>query len=89
VLVPLAAELGPREILAVNPGVPGDPDQWSYIGYKGGSEPGVLTMAWAYETSEAKSYVLAASLENGQQAFGENIPIQLLAAIRDFTPQLE
>jgi len=44
------SESGPaaqaRAILSTNPGVVRGPAtaQWSYIGYKGGSEPGVMTM---------------------------------------------
>jgi beta-lactamase class A len=33
-------------ILAINPGVTVDPATFSYVGYKGGSEPGVLTLSW-------------------------------------------
>jgi len=37
-----------RAILSINPGVPRGPAnaQWSFIGYKGGSEPGVITMSF-------------------------------------------
>ena len=37
-----------RAILSINPGVPRGPGnaQYSYIGYKGGSEPGVITMSF-------------------------------------------
>jgi beta-lactamase class A len=33
-------------ILAKNPGINIDPKQFSYAGFKGGSEPGVLTLSW-------------------------------------------
>jgi len=37
-----------RAILSINPGVPPSAGnaQWSFIGYKGGSEPGVITMTF-------------------------------------------
>jgi hypothetical protein len=37
-----------RAILSINPGVPRGAGnaQWSFIGYKGGSEPGVITMTF-------------------------------------------
>jgi hypothetical protein len=35
-----------RDILAVNPGLPIDKSKWEYIGYKGGSEPGVLNLSY-------------------------------------------
>src|SRR3546814_14418233 len=42
-------ETGPaaeaRRILGLNPGIPADAaSHWAYVGYKGGSEPGVLAM---------------------------------------------
>jgi len=33
-------------ILAMNPGVPDENNIWSYIGFKGGSEPGVIGLSW-------------------------------------------
>jgi hypothetical protein len=38
-----------RDVLGANPGIPLDPDAWSYVGFKGGSEPGVLSLAWYLE----------------------------------------
>jgi hypothetical protein len=35
-----------RDILAVNPGLAVDNAKWDYIGYKGGSEPGVLNLSF-------------------------------------------
>jgi len=34
------------DVLAINPGIADDAKLFSYIGYKGGSEPGVLTLSW-------------------------------------------
>jgi hypothetical protein len=33
-------------ILAIEPGIPGAAADFAYVGYKGGSEPGVLAMAF-------------------------------------------
>ncbi|KQN06389.1 hypothetical protein ASE78_15610 [Sphingomonas sp. Leaf25] len=41
---PDGAEL--RAILSKNPGLPSATESWSYVGYKGGSEPGVLNMTF-------------------------------------------
>ena len=36
-----------REIMAVNTSVPDNlSGDWQYIGYKGGSEPGVINLSW-------------------------------------------
>jgi beta-lactamase class A len=86
VMTMLASDPIPREILAQNPGVRAGDGRWSYLGYKGGSETGVLAAAWAHVVSNAK-YVTAASLENPTNRLPNNEVLQLLAAIRDFAPQ--
>ena len=48
-----------RAILATNPGVQVDRKQWSYVGFKGGSEPGVLSMTWYLERKDGRAFVLS------------------------------
>ena len=48
-----------RAILAINPGVQVDRKQWSYVGFKGGSEPGVLSMTWYLEREDGRAFVLS------------------------------
>jgi beta-lactamase class A len=50
-----------QSILAVNPGLQISPDQFSYIGYKGGSEPGVLNMTWLLRSRSGRHYALSAT----------------------------
>lgn len=50
-----------RGILAVNPGLRLEGDRWSYVGYKGGSEPGVLSMAFLLRDRSAHWFAVAAS----------------------------
>jgi beta-lactamase class A len=52
-----------RSILSINPGEPLD-DEWTYVAYKGGSEPGVLTGTWLAERKDGRRFVVAALLEN-------------------------
>jgi hypothetical protein len=49
-----------RGLLAVNPGLALSKERWRYLGYKGGSEPGVLTMSWLLESQQHEWFVLAA-----------------------------
>ena len=35
-----------QEILAINPGLPDSTKTFGYVGFKGGSEPGVLNLTW-------------------------------------------
>lgn len=60
--VPDLAEF--RDILSLNPGVPFDPGTWSYVGYKGGSEPGVLALAWYLESVDGEAYVYVVNVTN-------------------------
>lgn len=52
-------------ILAANPGFPpGSADNWAYVGYKGGSEPGVLNLTWLLINAADESYILTMSWNN-------------------------
>lgn len=53
-----------RSVLAVNPGLTWSTDHWSYIGYKGGSEPGVLAMAFLLQRKDGQWFVLTAAWNN-------------------------
>jgi beta-lactamase class A len=53
-----------RQILAINPGLQLDPARWSYVGYKGGSEPGVISTTWYLERSDGRAFVLSIVLND-------------------------
>lgn len=55
-----------REILAINPGIDFDNNTWSYIGFKGGAEPGVLSMTFLLQSRKGKWYSMAACWSNPQ-----------------------
>lgn len=76
-------ELEPIEhALTENPGVPSD--QWSTIAYKGGNEPGLVTMAWVMENPDGDLYSFVASLVSDTERLDSaQIPL-LMAAARDF-----
>jgi beta-lactamase class A len=67
-----------REILALNPGVPFDTEVWTYVGYKGGSEPGVLNLTWLLQRSDGRWFVLTAGFNNAEAAFDQNTLILVL-----------
>jgi beta-lactamase class A len=51
-----------RRILAMNPGVgPAAASHWRYVGYKGGSEPGVISMSLLLQAKDGRWYALSAS----------------------------
>ena len=54
------ADLQAFEIMSINPGLPDAiDDRWAYAGYKGGSEPGVLHLAWLLTDEAGRGHVLA------------------------------
>lgn len=49
-------------IMAVNPGIaPADAARWRYLGYKGGSEPGVIAMNFLAQGKDGTWYALSGS----------------------------
>jgi len=64
-----------------------DPAQWQTTWFKGGSEPGVLTMAYLATTRTGHSYVVTALAENPAQPIDETIalPVMLSAIKGAFT----
>jgi hypothetical protein len=54
-----------RAIIAVNPGLPaGTAAQWTYVGYKGGSEPGVMAFNLLLRDADGSSYAVVMSWNN-------------------------
>ncbi len=57
------------DILSVNPSVSdGMRGQWNYVGYKGGSEPGVLNLSWLLRDEAGEWWVVCMSWNNPQAA---------------------
>jgi beta-lactamase class A len=66
-IAPLARDSATvRSILAINPGVQLDPKTWSYVGYKGGSEIGVLSFTWYLVRHDGKAFTLSIVLNDGR-----------------------
>jgi beta-lactamase class A len=83
-LAALAAQPGGepiREILAVNPGLATDPSELSYVGFKGGSEPGVLALSWYLERADGRPFVLIATALDTEQPLDSSVEATYLAAV--------
>jgi hypothetical protein len=60
-----------------------DPAQWKTTWFKGGSEPGVLTMAYLATTRTGHSYVVTVLAEDPSQPIDETIAVPvMLSAIK-------
>ena len=72
------------EVLSINGGsLQLDPAQWKATWFKGGSEPGVLALAYLATTQSGQSYMVAALTEDPTKAIDEAtaIPV-LLSAVK-------
>jgi hypothetical protein len=68
-----------RRILAINSGVgPAAAANWAYIGYKGGSEPGVISMNFLLRGKDGGWYALSASRNDPAAAVDEGRFIALM-----------
>ena len=78
---PALAPLGP--ILSANNGGLGlDPAQWPTIWYKGGSEPGVLTLGYLATNNKGQTFVVVAMLSNPAAALSPSAELGLLALVQ-------
>ncbi len=56
-----------RAILAVNPGVQFPSVKWRYVGFKGGSEPGVLSGTFLLQRTDGMWYVISLTANDSAQ----------------------
>jgi len=59
------------KLLALNPGLSVGGTGFRYAGYKGGSEPGVLSTTWLLKTGKSRWYCLSASWNDEKDALDE------------------
>lgn len=67
------------DVLAVNPALMLDGEVWPYVGYKGGSEPGVLGFDWLLQRADGRWFVLSAAFNDDERALTDAIDPPLLA----------
>jgi len=78
---PTLAPLG--SILSANGGGTGlDPAQWPTVWYKGGSEPGVLTMGFLATNSKHQTFVVVAMLSDPAAVLSPSATPELLAIVQ-------
>ena len=67
-----------RAILAINPGIPSDAAaRWAYLGYKGGSEPGVMAMNLLLRDADNRQFVIAMAWNNAEAPVDEAAMVML------------
>jgi beta-lactamase class A len=69
-------------IFSVNKGGIGlDPTEWPAVWFKGGSEPGVLTLAFMATNNRGRTFVVSAMLSNATAALAPSATVTLLEAV--------
>jgi hypothetical protein len=66
--------------LSINPGIPLDKTTWPFIGFKGGSEPGVLVLTWLLHRKDDRWFFLTTNFDDTQKAIDENAATYLASA---------
>jgi len=67
-----------RDVLAVNPGLNWSSESWSYVGFKGGSEPGVLDLSFLLRRADGQWFVLTTTWDNPGNAVDQDRLIPLV-----------
>ncbi len=65
------------EILSINPGLELDPATWTSVGFKGGSEPGVMNLNWIMERADGRVFTLSMTVNNSATLIDEMQMIRL------------
>ncbi len=93
-LVDLLARLGDhqdpmvRAIMAINPALPPeDARRWAYVGYKGGSEPGVVATAWLLEAADGRRFALVGGQHDAENNFDNTGFINLMMRIANLAAE--
>jgi beta-lactamase class A len=76
-LAPLGSVLS-----ANNGGIELDPAQWRAVWYKGGSEPGVLTLGYLATNGTGQTFVVVAMLSNPAAVLSPSAAIKLLSIVQ-------
>lgn len=71
------------EIMALETPVPFDGETWPYVGYKGGSELGVLSTTWLLERQDGRHFFYSVGFQNPDGAVDPQDAIPVLEAGRD------
>ena len=66
------------EILSLDDPLNIDREQWSYVGFKGGSEFGVLAGNWLLQRNDARLFVLSFALSNKQSDIDKQAVVSIL-----------
>lgn len=81
VLARLAEDTEALRILEINPGVPST--RWAAVGFKGGSEPGVLAVSWIMTDDDGGRWAVAGAVWSETETGSPDPFVEAFATIRD------
>lgn len=71
-----------KNILSINSGIgPNDTRKWNYLGYKGGSEPGVISMSFVVQSRQGSWYSVTGSWNNSNKEVNQNQWVAIMTRI--------
>ncbi len=77
-----------KNILSINSGIgPNDARKWTYLGYKGGSEPGVISMNFIVQSSQGDWYSISGSWNNPDKEVNQNQWVAIMTRILNVLAQ--
>ncbi len=79
------AQLG--QALRLNPGIPFDREQWPSIGFKGGSEPGVINLTWLLERSDGAWYTISLTMNDPTKGIDQERTIEIARNVINLAAQ--
>jgi beta-lactamase class A len=72
-----------RAVLSVNKGIDWPASQWSYAGFKGGSEPGVLNLTFIAQRADQQWVVVVATWNDVAKPVEEMVLVSLVTRARE------
>ncbi len=73
-----------RAILKINPGIPPvSAGRWAYLGYKGGSEPGIMGMSFLLQSKQGDRYIVSALVNDARAEIDQPGFITLMTRLLD------
>jgi hypothetical protein len=66
-----------RDVMGINLGMNVARERWNYVGFKGGSEPGVLNLTYLFQSTKGQWYAMSLTWNNRQEPvdIGKVIPL--------------
>lgn len=71
------------EVMSLDTPIPFDGETWPYVGYKGGSELGLLSVSWLLQRADSRYFIYTIGFENPEAGINPPPAIAVMDAGRD------